>query len=278
MAGSPNTWLKFDNREYSKESKKTYRDAYKVLMKKEIKGPEALNFVDYGNIQNGRALQDLDEFCRVSFRHEDRSFSSQTWNMLFRIQEHVIREYVLEFLSIVSFRDHVVDLDVNDILVFQLGGVTKKMAMRQFSLALRLYSAKEMNNNLFAFYHAACVRNKPNNYDPNPYFRDISSKNHFDSSNPFSYTTIKNLIHRLVHRLLTLFMPGIYSAKEKKKSKIMGAYLIGRLARHFGLMSTTALKLVTRGQETTLYDVVKLGELGIFRFNGLGHAEIDTGS
>ncbi|GKB08913.1 hypothetical protein Tco_0837225 [Tanacetum coccineum] len=54
----------------------------------------------------------------------------------------------------------------------------------------------------------------------------------------------------------------------------MGAYLIERIARHFRLMKTAALRLVTRGHETSLIDVVKLGELGIVRFNGLQHAKI----
>nr|GEX50468.1 hypothetical protein [Tanacetum cinerariifolium] len=57
-------------------------------------------------------------------------------------------------------------------------------------------------------------------------------------------------------------------------SKIIRAHLIGRITRLFRLMSTAALRLVTRGQETILYDVVKMGELGIVRFNGLRHAEI----
>ncbi|GJU00440.1 hypothetical protein Tco_1110778 [Tanacetum coccineum] len=83
-------------------------------MKKEIEGPETLNFIDYDNIHNERALQELDKFYRVSFRHEDMNFSSQAWNRLFKIQEPVISEYVLEFLSIISFKDHVVELDVND--------------------------------------------------------------------------------------------------------------------------------------------------------------------
>ncbi|GJU83973.1 hypothetical protein Tco_1291519 [Tanacetum coccineum] len=111
---SPNTWLKFDSRDYTQESKKAYRAAYKLLMKKEIEVPKALNFSDFGNIHCGRTLQELNEFRRISFRHEDKSFSSQAWNRLFRIQEPVICEYVLEFLSTISFKDHVVELDVND--------------------------------------------------------------------------------------------------------------------------------------------------------------------
>nr|GEU74135.1 hypothetical protein [Tanacetum cinerariifolium] len=94
------------------------------------------------------------------------SFSSQAWTKLFRIQEPMIHEYVLEFLSTISFKDHVMELDVNDT------------------------------------------------------------------------------------------MDG------------------GELVDVPWHVASAALRVVTRGQETTLYDVVKLGDLVIVRFNGLGHAEI----
>ncbi|GKB09583.1 hypothetical protein Tco_0837895 [Tanacetum coccineum] len=41
-------------------------------LKKEIDRPKALDFADSGNVNNGKAIRELDEFCRVSFRHEDR--------------------------------------------------------------------------------------------------------------------------------------------------------------------------------------------------------------
>nr|GEX05142.1 hypothetical protein [Tanacetum cinerariifolium] len=151
-------------------------------MKKDTEGPEALNFTDFGNIHGGRALQDLDEFCRVSFRHEDRTFTSQAWNRLFRIQNPVIHEYVLEFLSTIHFKDHVVKLDVVDTVVFQPG----------------------------------CL----------------------------------------------------------EKSKIVGAHIVKRIARSLGLMSNVSLRVVTMGQDTSLLDVVKLVELVIISYNGLGQGEI----
>ncbi|GJR36439.1 hypothetical protein Tco_1212123 [Tanacetum coccineum] len=147
------------------------------------------------NIRNGRALQELDEFCR----------------------EPMIREYVLEFLSIVSFRNHVMDLDVNDMIVFQLGKVTLV--------------------DLF-------------------YLHSMDGRELVD-------------IPWHVARFLSEEAKGV-----QKKNKIMGTYLIGRIARHFGLMSTSALRLVTRGQKITLLGVVKLGDLGIVRFNGLRQVEI----
>ncbi|GJW64851.1 hypothetical protein Tco_0116735 [Tanacetum coccineum] len=44
---------------------------------------------------------------------------------LFRIQEQVVREYVLEFLSSFTFREHIMELANVDTMVFQLGGVIK---------------------------------------------------------------------------------------------------------------------------------------------------------
>ncbi|GKF91241.1 hypothetical protein Tco_0274942, partial [Tanacetum coccineum] len=57
-------------------------------------------------------------------------FTSQAWNRLFRIKEQVVREYVMEFLSSFTFRDHIEELDVADTMVFQLGGERRSMTIR----------------------------------------------------------------------------------------------------------------------------------------------------
>ncbi|GJV75244.1 hypothetical protein Tco_1506828 [Tanacetum coccineum] len=111
--GSHNTWLKFESCDFTQESKKAFRTTYKDLMKKDIEGLEALDFADFA------------------------------WNRLFRIQKPVIHEYVLEFLSTIHFKDHVVELDVVDMVVFQLGGAKRSMTMREFSLPLGLNTAEE---------------------------------------------------------------------------------------------------------------------------------------
>ncbi|GKG60654.1 hypothetical protein Tco_0614216, partial [Tanacetum coccineum] len=43
----------------------------------EIKGLEALDFADFGTMHEGRALHDLDQFCHLSYRHEDRTLTSK---------------------------------------------------------------------------------------------------------------------------------------------------------------------------------------------------------
>nr|GEV44451.1 hypothetical protein [Tanacetum cinerariifolium] len=307
---TPRYWLKFNNRDFSLDSQKEFRNNYKGLLSKEIEGPEALDYAEFSTLQEGRAFQDLEQLCHVSFMHDDRTFTSQAWNMLFRIREQVVREYVLEFLSSFKFRDHVVELDIDDTIVFQLEGTRRSMSMRQFILALGLYTKEEMNNSLFGLFRDACFRNRPNSYNPTDYCIGITTQNHYDSRYPSSYTTIKTPIHCLVHMLLTLSvacrhnanekvtlkdlfflhsmdsgemvdvpwnMAKLYSDKAKgykKKIMIDGAHLIERIARSYGLMSSAYIRIVTLGQETSLLNTEKLVELGICKFNTLGMGEL----
>ncbi|GKC20332.1 hypothetical protein Tco_1022482, partial [Tanacetum coccineum] len=60
----------------------------------------------------------------------------------------------------------------------------------------------------------------------------------------------------------------------KKKSPIVGAHLIGRIARSYGLMTPRSLRSVTLGPETSLLSVAKLMDFGICRYNGLGLGEL----
>ncbi|GJT33625.1 hypothetical protein Tco_0924044 [Tanacetum coccineum] len=117
MAGNPSDWLKFNSRKFTPDSRKEFRKRYSELLRKEIEGPEALDYAEFSTLHEGLALQNLDQFCHVSFRLEDKTFTSQAWSRLFRIQEQVVWEYVMEFLSSFTFRDHVVELDIAGFLI-----------------------------------------------------------------------------------------------------------------------------------------------------------------
>ncbi|GJT58320.1 hypothetical protein Tco_0993374 [Tanacetum coccineum] len=54
----------------------------------------------------------------IPMTSDDMRFTSQAWNRLFRIKEQVVREYVMEFLSSFTFRDHIEALDEADTMVF----------------------------------------------------------------------------------------------------------------------------------------------------------------
>nr|GEX55071.1 hypothetical protein [Tanacetum cinerariifolium] len=55
--------------------------------------------------------------------HEYKDYAVTTSTRLFRIQEQVIREYVSEFFSSFTFREHIAKLDNVDTMVIQLGGI-----------------------------------------------------------------------------------------------------------------------------------------------------------
>ncbi|GJS78670.1 hypothetical protein Tco_0728551 [Tanacetum coccineum] len=61
---------------------------------------------------------------------------------------------------------------------------------------------------------------------------------------------------------------------SKKKSPIVGAHLIGKIASYYGLMTLGALMNVTLGPKTSSMSVAKLVDLGICRYNGLGIGEM----
>ncbi|GJR48300.1 hypothetical protein Tco_1316403 [Tanacetum coccineum] len=246
-------WLKFNKCDFSLDSRKEFKKRLMEIQRKEIERSEALDIEEFAALHEGIALQNLNQFCHVSFRQGDRSFTSQAWN-----------------------RDSIVDLDNMDTMVFQLGG-----------------------------------ENRPHNYGPTEYVVNITTRDHYDTRHPPSYTSVRSPIRRLVHRLLALSVVGRHSGKEKvtlddlfllhsmdggvsvdvpwhvakffidkekgykKKSPIIGAHLIGRNARSFGLMASGALRGVTLGPETFLLGVAKLVELGICKYNALGYGEMD---
>ncbi|GJZ08153.1 hypothetical protein Tco_0542436, partial [Tanacetum coccineum] len=277
-------WLKFNNRDFTLETRKEFKKRLTEIRIKEIECPEGLNFEEFGSLYDGIALQNLDQFCHVSYEQDDRCFVSQAWNRLFRINEQVVREYVMEFLSSFTFRDHIKELEEVDIM--------------------------EMNNNLFQPFYESCYRSRPINYNPKQYVINITTRANYDTRHPPLYTLIQNPIRRLVHHLLTLSVAGRHSGKEKvtlddlfllhsmdggvsvdvpchvakffsdkakgskRKSPIVGAHLFGKIDSYYGLKTLVALMNVTLGPETSSMSVAKLVDLGICRYNGLGISEI----
>ncbi|GKE05882.1 hypothetical protein Tco_1397900 [Tanacetum coccineum] len=155
------------------------------------------------------------------------------------------------------------------------------MSMRQFILALGLYTEEEINNNLFGLFCDAYFRNMPNNYNLTDYCIGITTRNHYDSSHPPSYTTIKSLIRHLVHRLLTLSVVGRHNAREKFTLEYLfflhsmdGGEMVDIPWNLAKFLSDKAKGIVTLGPKTSLLSVAKLVDLGIYRYNRLGLGEL----
>nr|GEX80045.1 hypothetical protein [Tanacetum cinerariifolium] len=69
MAGE---WLRFKTRDFSLDSRKEFKKRLVEIQRKEIKRPEALDIKEFAALHEGIALQNLNQFCHVSFRHSGK--------------------------------------------------------------------------------------------------------------------------------------------------------------------------------------------------------------
>ncbi|GJZ35772.1 integrase, catalytic region, zinc finger, CCHC-type containing protein [Tanacetum coccineum] len=120
---------------------------------------------------------------RMEDRDGDRVmvFTSQAWSRVFETRRLLVRELILEFLSMLRFGEVLLDLDALSTIQFQLGGAKRRMSWREFILALGLHTWEEME--------------------------DISTDGDFLGP-PSSYTLIKDLVLRLCHRKMAHSIDG----------------------------------------------------------------------
>ncbi|GKB06447.1 hypothetical protein Tco_0834680 [Tanacetum coccineum] len=91
----------------------------------------------------------------------------------------------------------------------------------------------------------------------------ISSARDFLSTAP-SYTTVRDPILRLRHRLIACSIAGKSQAPEESGALISGGEFVTRLAKHFGLLTEERLRgLTVIGPELLIIDMVELVRLQI---------------
>ncbi|GJX00472.1 hypothetical protein Tco_0184385 [Tanacetum coccineum] len=91
------------------------------------------------------------------------------------------------------------------------------LGSREFTLAMGLHTTEKMESARFGTYWADSARQIPNNGDLSAYWRGISSKGDFLGSVP-SYTTIRDPMLRLCHRLIACSIAGRSQTPEKVTS------------------------------------------------------------
>ncbi|GJX18909.1 hypothetical protein Tco_0221586 [Tanacetum coccineum] len=108
----------------------------------------------------------------------------------------------------------ILDLDTPGALQFQLGRARRRMSWRQFILAMGLHTDEEMQTSGFGAYWADSARQVPGKGDLRNYWIGISSAGDFLGITP-SYTTIRDPILRLCHRLIACTIARRSQAPEK---------------------------------------------------------------
>ncbi|GKA05196.1 hypothetical protein Tco_0684316 [Tanacetum coccineum] len=203
-------------------------------------------------------------------------FTSHAWRRLFEIQGPLVCEFMLEFLSTCRISDMVLELDVVDTLCFQLGGARRSMSWRQFILALGLNTAEEMAGDGFDGYWADSLREIATKADVSGYWSRIASDGNFLEMVP-SYTSIRDPLRRLCHKMIAVSISGRGQAPEKvtatdlfylrsmdegttinvpyllaqylfrhakgnkHTARMSGGHFVRRLAEHFGLVTEEGL-------------------------------------
>nr|GEW02199.1 ribonuclease H-like domain-containing protein [Tanacetum cinerariifolium] len=112
------------------------------------------------------------------------------------------------------FGEAMLDMDTARALQFQLGGARRCMSQRQFILALRLHTAEDIETVRFDAYWAESARKIPDKGHMRDYWIEISSIGDFLGTT-LSYTSIRDSILRLCHRLIACSIAGKSQAPEK---------------------------------------------------------------
>ncbi|GJV93315.1 hypothetical protein Tco_1541128 [Tanacetum coccineum] len=240
---------------------------------------------------------------RMLMEHSDAQghgvFTSRAWRQLFDIRGLLVRELILEFFSTFRFEKAVLDLDTAGALHFLLGRARRRLSWMQFILALGLNTGEEMETVGFSAYWAENVRQIPNKGDLRDYWIRISSVREFFSTTP-SYTSIRDPILKLCHRLIACSIAGRSQAPEKvtvtnlfylrgmdvgsvnipyllarylrrfaagRKSGalILGGQFVARLANHFRLLTEERLQgLMFISHVLPIIDMTELVRLQIY--------------
>ncbi|GKC19781.1 hypothetical protein Tco_1021931 [Tanacetum coccineum] len=173
-------------------------------------------------------------FARMVMEHHDEVgvvvFTSRAWGRLFDTRGPLVWELILEFLSMLRFREVLLDLDAPDTIQFQLGGARRRLSWRQFILALGLHTG-EMESPGFARMMAHSIAGRSQAPEKVTvadlfYLRglDVGSVN------------IPYLLARYLRR---------FAAGRKSGAHISGGLFVARLDEHFGLLTAEILQGLT---------------------------------
>ncbi|GJR23439.1 hypothetical protein Tco_0971966 [Tanacetum coccineum] len=210
-------WLRYEGQEYTNEIIHNFEERLGRIFDRQVSRVQVLNFEEFTK-EMGQAMTD-----RLRMEHIDAQGISDT----------------------------VLELDVADTLCFQLGGLRCQMSWRQFILALGLHMAKEMATDGFGAYRTDSLREIASKADLHDYWSRIAFDGDFLDAF-LSYTSIRDPLRRLCHRLITLNIswrgqtPEMYLFwhvdGRKQGARMYGVHFVLRLVKHIGLITEESLR------------------------------------
>ncbi|CAI9272048.1 unnamed protein product [Lactuca saligna] len=157
----------------------------------------------------------------LQYTHSDASgvdlFVCQGWARLFRIQEPVYREFLLEFYATVSFDPRKAP-DDRTAFAFRLGGVSREWSVKELATRVGIYTADETRSVHFPAFLANCLTERPDDYNENTFWAEITGVVYTPSTvrGGMIRSTTYRMLHRLISMSLTHHKNKLYFDARKK--------------------------------------------------------------
>ncbi|CAI9285800.1 unnamed protein product [Lactuca saligna] len=184
----------------------------------------------------------------LQYTHSDASgvdlFVCQGWARLFRTQEPVYREFLLEFYATVSY-DHRKARDDRTAFAFRLGGVSRECSVIELATRVGIYTADETRSFHFLAFLADCLTERPYDYNENTFWAEITGAVYTPSVAQGG--VIRSTTYRMLHRLISISVTHhknklYFDARKKYRPDChdmvdtflcCGGFFIARRACHF---------------------------------------------
>ncbi|CAI9292499.1 unnamed protein product [Lactuca saligna] len=141
----------------------------------------------------------------LQYTHSDASgvelFVCQGWARLFRIQEPIYREFLLEFYATVSY-DPRKPLNDRTTFAFRLGGVSRECSVIELATQVGIYTADETRSVHFPTFLADCLTDRPEDYNENTFWAEITGGIYTPSTARGGM--IRSTTYRMLHRLISM--------------------------------------------------------------------------
>ncbi|CAI9268914.1 unnamed protein product [Lactuca saligna] len=139
------------------------------------------------------------------YTHSDASgvdlFVCRGWARLFRIQEPVYREFLLEFYATVSYDPRKAP-DDRTTFAFRLGGVSRECSVIELATRVGIYTADETRSVHFPAFIADCLTKRPDDYNENTFWAEITRGVYTPST--ARGRMIRSTTYRMLHRLISM--------------------------------------------------------------------------
>ncbi|GJX48456.1 hypothetical protein Tco_0273646, partial [Tanacetum coccineum] len=153
---------------------------------------------------------EIDDMLRIRLREagtNEEIFTYVAWIRAFNINELIYAELCHKFSSTYEFNEVCADdeLQTKKIIKFRLGGRAHSLTLLEFARRLGLYQAVELDEVGFNVYFEGGLRSD-DHFNAHDYWLSISREENLGLSRSHT-STIRNLIFRVIHKMITY---GLY--------------------------------------------------------------------